>query len=380
MIKTTTLSSIFIIFSALLMNTLPVFNSTVLAQTYDAKADRARDAHQRPRHSIGKKLFRYLGKAQQYIDRKDYEAALDSLEPLGKMTLNAKEEAQYWSFHGYIFFLQENYSAAIVAFEKILQLPGISIVMEDTTVYTLARLHFMTKDYKKSIGYLYRWLKYVKKPGAEPYKILRASFLGLDQKYEVLRLHQKLLSLHSDSEGWIQLAKICADLIKNHTDQSPLSIAALRIIQSEALDNVTTSSIKYRKNYSGAELPIEYAVPLYPRKALMENKSGEISLLYDIDEIGQVTNIRVISSPDPIFNQAAITAVQSYKYNPENFNPGAYNKFELAPAKITRPPETATNRPWIVTQKEHEKSKTRKNRKETFVFSMDVWAEMESPL
>ncbi len=378
MIKTTTLSSILIIFSALLINASPVFNSTVMAQIYDAEADRTRKAQQRPRHALSEKLFRYLGKAQQLIDRKNYEAALDSMEPLGKMTLNAKEEAQYWSFHGYIFFLQKNYSSAIIAYEKILQLPGISIVMEDTTVYTLARLHFMTKDYKKSISYLYRWLKYIKKPGAEPYKILRASFLGLDQKYEVLRLQQKLLSLHSDSEGWVQLAKICAGLITNYTDQSPLSVAELRIIQSDALDNVTTSSIEYRKNYSGGELPIEYALPLYPRKALVENKSGEISLLYDIDDIGQVTNIRVISSTDPVFNQAAITALQSYKYNPENFNPASYNKFEVAPAKITSPPETATNKPWIVTQKDHEKSKTRKNLKEKFIFSMGVWAEMES--
>ena len=59
--------------------------------------------------------------------------------------------------------------------------------------------------------------------------------------------------------------------------------------------------------------------PLYPPEALKKGLGGVVKLRCVITKTGAVANLRVVSSSDPVFTDAAVRAVQQWKYHPYKF-------------------------------------------------------------
>jgi TonB family protein len=62
--------------------------------------------------------------------------------------------------------------------------------------------------------------------------------------------------------------------------------------------------------------PIKKVEAVYPAAALAKKLSGIVKLEAVIDENGQVTNIRMLSSPDQLLTDAAVSALQQWAYKP----------------------------------------------------------------
>lgn len=63
------------------------------------------------------------------------------------------------------------------------------------------------------------------------------------------------------------------------------------------------------------------AAPVYPVQAKAQGIQGEVKVRYDITEQGSVINAVVIqSSLGKIFDQAALDAIKSWKFNPARKN------------------------------------------------------------
>lgn len=59
------------------------------------------------------------------------------------------------------------------------------------------------------------------------------------------------------------------------------------------------------------------AGPVYPPAAKTAGVEGFVTLRYDVNVEGVVTNISVVASePEGVFDDAAITALASWKFNP----------------------------------------------------------------
>lgn len=57
--------------------------------------------------------------------------------------------------------------------------------------------------------------------------------------------------------------------------------------------------------------------PRYPQQAKQQGVEGEVLVAYDVDESGRVLNARVVRSvPSGIFDEAALAAVRSWRFNP----------------------------------------------------------------
>ncbi|MCF6196677.1 MAG: TonB family protein [Emcibacter sp.] len=63
-------------------------------------------------------------------------------------------------------------------------------------------------------------------------------------------------------------------------------------------------------------MPIYKIAPMYPRKAQMMGKEGEVVVAFTVNEIGQVEDVKVIESSDTVFNKAAIKAALKFIYIP----------------------------------------------------------------
>lgn len=88
----------------------------------------------------------------------------------------------------------------------------------------------------------------------------------------------------------------------------------------------------------GEYLPIVKIAPQYPRSAAQRGIEGYVVLEFTVTTLGSVKDVKVIEAePANVFNQAAISAAQKFKYKPKVVNgqpvevPGVRNiiRFEL---------------------------------------------------
>jgi len=74
-------------------------------------------------------------------------------------------------------------------------------------------------------------------------------------------------------------------------------------------------------NAEGDMLPIMTVPPEYPQRMLARGIEGWVIVEFTVDELGRVTEPRVVDAqPGSGFNNAALRAVQRYKYKPRVIN------------------------------------------------------------
>jgi protein TonB len=66
----------------------------------------------------------------------------------------------------------------------------------------------------------------------------------------------------------------------------------------------------------GEYLPIVKVAPVYPMRAIQRRVEGYVIVEFVVTASGAVTDVTVVESSAPIFEQAAIEAAQKFKYKP----------------------------------------------------------------
>lgn len=75
----------------------------------------------------------------------------------------------------------------------------------------------------------------------------------------------------------------------------------------------------------------------YPPEAIEKKLEGKVVVAAFIDTLGNVAEIKVESSTEPIFNDAALSAVRMTKFEPAIFNGRKVPKWFTAPIKFSKP-------------------------------------------
>lgn len=122
--------------------------------------------------TISESAFKKLGEAQEFIDLKDYPAALAVLQEManrGERRYNGNELGNIYYTMAYVHYLLEDYPKAIDSYANVLaQGEEVSEGTEINTLYTIAQLCFVTERYKESLDYMSIWLTKAENPGPEP--------------------------------------------------------------------------------------------------------------------------------------------------------------------------------------------------------------------
>ncbi|MEI9949820.1 MAG: energy transducer TonB [Pseudomonadota bacterium] len=74
--------------------------------------------------------------------------------------------------------------------------------------------------------------------------------------------------------------------------------------------------------------PIEAAQPAYPESKRASGEGASVTLTLTIDRTGQVTDVAVVESAGPEFDEAAVAAARAVRFEP------AQKNGEAVPAKI----------------------------------------------
>lgn len=75
----------------------------------------------------------------------------------------------------------------------------------------------------------------------------------------------------------------------------------------------------------------------YPPEAIEKKLEGKVIVAAYIDTFGVPTEIKIESSTEPVFNQAAIDAVKATSFEPAIFNGRHVPKWLTIPIKFSKP-------------------------------------------
>ncbi|MDC0237283.1 hypothetical protein OAL49_02305 [Gammaproteobacteria bacterium] len=134
---------------------LPTLDSVAFA----AEERKRRKARRVP--NISEMTFRRLAQAQELMDLKEYDAALEVLIEMDKRSrrYNGNELGQVYSMFAFIMFSKEDNPRTIQYYEKVLeQGDDITEGLEHGTMYSLAQLYFVEAEYQRSLDMMNRWL------------------------------------------------------------------------------------------------------------------------------------------------------------------------------------------------------------------------------
>lgn len=121
---------------------------------------------------------------------------------------------------------------------------------------------------------------------------------------------------------------------------------AARLLMIVALENMGERDLatehclvigRVRQDEDSDYVPVYKPQPIYPRAALQRRQSGEVVVEFMVDAAGIVVDPAIVSSSSEVFDQAALEAVNKFRYAPrfENGQPvateGVQNKVMFDP-------------------------------------------------
>lgn len=167
-----------IILSCLLLSA-PAFVSK--AQAQEPGKEQAVKKRVRRTPALRPIVFKRLDEVREYTDAGEPGKALDKLASLEKMPRNSYEKAMTYNMYAYVYFNQEKYSDALANYEKVLTIDTIPESLEQTTRYTVAKLHLMQEQYDKALAMINSWFESVGNPGEEAYILRAQMYYQLEQ-------------------------------------------------------------------------------------------------------------------------------------------------------------------------------------------------------
>jgi TonB family protein len=63
-------------------------------------------------------------------------------------------------------------------------------------------------------------------------------------------------------------------------------------------------------------LLIQATAPKYPATELVEGRSGVVSVLFDIEQSGEVSNLKIESATSQAFAEATLQAIKTWRFKP----------------------------------------------------------------
>ncbi len=85
-----------------------------------------------------------------------------------------------------------------------------------------------------------------------------------------------------------------------------------RLAQADQTGITPAEMLKYKENL----LPRSYDAPVYPGQARDDKLEGHVILKFDVTDKGKTVKHTIVESSSDIFNEASLTAVRSFSYEP----------------------------------------------------------------
>ncbi|WP_221799105.1 tetratricopeptide repeat protein [Oceanobacter mangrovi] len=238
-------------------------------------------------------IYKKLDAARELADQKKYAEAMEALQDMEKIRRNSYETAMTYNMVAYVHFNQEDYKGAAKAYEEVLKVENIPESLEQTTLYSLAKLYLIQENYKQALVPLNKWFAIVEEPGAEAYVLRAQIYFQIEQYNKALpdvktaiamvkkqgnvprenwlmleravyyqnkdfnnlaRCLQDLATLYPKSQYWVQLAAVYSEL-----GQPKRELATLETAFEQHMLTKESELVNYAQALLGQEIPYKAA-------------------------------------------------------------------------------------------------------------------------
>ncbi len=168
--------------------------------------------------AMSQKVYEKLQEIQELVEAEDYAGGHRGIQEIldrdTKNRLSPYEKAQMYNLDGYTYYLEEDYVGAIGAYEQVLREPDLPEALQQSTLKTLAQLHFTVEDYQKALDTVRRLMAVVAEPAADVYMLLGQAHFQMQNYREALGPIQTDIDMFNEQgrtprENWLLLLRVC---------------------------------------------------------------------------------------------------------------------------------------------------------------------------
>jgi len=144
--------------------------------------------------AMSEATFKKLTEAQEAVDAKNYQGALQTLNAMLQNTknLNGNEVGQVNNMLGFVYFSMEDYDRAIRSYQNVIaQGEDIPEGLEVTTLYTLAQLSFVAERYQDALDYMEKWITRANNPGPDPHIFMGQVYYQMEKYPQAIQQIEK---------------------------------------------------------------------------------------------------------------------------------------------------------------------------------------------
>ena len=195
-------------FSALLSVMLA---TSAIAQKKNEKSDRKT----KETVAMSQQVYESLVEVQELVEADDFQTALAEIQKIqsAKKKMSPYETAQIFNLQAYTYYLMENYPKAIGAYENVLQQPELPEALQQSTLKTLAQLHFTVEDYDKALETINRLMAVIDEPAPDIFMLQGQAYFQMGQFDNALEPIKKAIEMYRaqgnvPKENWLLLLRV----------------------------------------------------------------------------------------------------------------------------------------------------------------------------
>lgn len=181
-----------------------------------AQEEQKQEQETRRTPALRNKVYEKLAEAQEAAEAKDMAQAAKVLDGMlaGRRDneLNSYELANVYNLYAFIHYSNEDYAAALRAYENVVSQPDIPLAMEINTRYTVAQLYFVQERWREGVDALLKWFDMTTTPNANAYVLLAQGYYQMQDFNKALENIEIAIDDY-DSKGkvpkeqWYNLAR-----------------------------------------------------------------------------------------------------------------------------------------------------------------------------
>ncbi len=193
---------------------MSVFLSALLASPAIAQDDN-KERKTKETVAMSQQIYEKLMEVQEALETEDFATARAGIIELQeKKKMSPYETAQVWNVSGYAYYLQENYTGAIQSYEKVLQQPELPEALQQSTLKTLAQLHFTVENYPLALETIKRLMAVIAEPAADVFMLEGQAYFQMQQYAEAVGPITTAIKMYREQgrvprENWLLLLRVC---------------------------------------------------------------------------------------------------------------------------------------------------------------------------
>lgn len=250
---------------------------------------------------IRAEVYKKMEVAQKAFEAKDYKGSLAALDILkqGEAKLNDYERATLYNLYAATYYSMDKTQEAIDAYMLVLKQPKLPEGLRDSSLYSMAQLHFIAENYPKAIQVIKKWLSVVAEPSPEGYALLAQAHYQMQSYAEAeralttsLKISKErgqqakesalalLRAIYYERKEYAKAARVLEILVTNHPDKSTYwqQLAGMRGLMDQQRQQLVLMHVAYRGKMISAESELLNLARLY---MVQEAPNAAIRVLSD---------------------------------------------------------------------------------------------------